>query len=65
MSFGITRAAELGAAMAELTPQVLPAVADGRIRPVMDSTPPFDQANTAAERLRTRQAHGKIVLPMP
>ncbi|RFC77211.1 hypothetical protein DXZ75_04150 [Streptomyces sp. AcE210] len=45
--------------------QVLPAVADGRIRPVMDSTLPYDRANTAAERLRTHQVHGKIILSMP
>ncbi|MFE4683950.1 zinc-binding alcohol dehydrogenase family protein [Streptomyces sp. NPDC056721] len=64
VSFGFTRAAELGAVIAELTPQVLPAVADGRIRPV-DTTLPFDQANTAAARLRTHQAHGKVVVSMP
>ncbi|WP_276314577.1 zinc-binding dehydrogenase [Streptomyces sp. AcE210] len=44
---------------------MLPAVADGRIRPVMDSTLPYDRANTAAERLRTHQVHGKIILSMP
>lgn len=65
VSFGFTRAAELGAVMAELTPQVLPAVAEGRIRLVIDTTLPFDQANTAAARLRTHQAHGKVVLSMP
>ncbi|MFB7193655.1 zinc-binding alcohol dehydrogenase family protein [Streptomyces sp. NPDC056240] len=65
VSFGFTRAAELGLVMAELAPQLLPAVAEGRIRPVIDTTLPFDQANTAAARLRTHQAHGKVVLSMP
>ncbi|GAB2745195.1 hypothetical protein GCM10027072_46570 [Streptomyces bullii] len=45
--------------------QLLPAVADARVRPLIDSTVTFDTADKAAERLRSHQAHGKITLAVP
>ncbi|WP_410611256.1 quinone oxidoreductase family protein [Amycolatopsis sp. lyj-109] len=65
VSFGFTRAAELGAVIANAGDQLLPAVADGRIRPLIDTTLSFDAADEAAERLRSHRAHGKIVLSVP
>ncbi|MGW1681009.1 quinone oxidoreductase family protein [Saccharopolyspora sp. NPDC002376] len=65
VSFGFSRPAELGEVMAALVPEVLPAVADGRIRPIIDEVFPFDRAAEAADRLRTGQANGKIVLVVP
>lgn len=65
VSFGFTRAAELGAVIAAAGEQLLPAVADGRIRPCLDSTYAFANAAEAAERLRSHQAHGKLVLTLP
>jgi len=62
VSFGFGRAAELGAVIAAAGEDLLPAVADGRIRPLIDSTHTFDTADRAAERLRTHRAHGKIVM---
>lgn len=62
VSFGFTRAAELGAVIAAAGLRLLPAVADGRVRPLIDSTHSFDTAADAAERLRSHRAHGKIVL---
>ncbi|MFD6274413.1 zinc-binding alcohol dehydrogenase family protein [Streptomyces sp. NPDC060209] len=65
VSYGFSRAAELGGVIAGLTPHVLPAVADGRIRPVIDTVFPLAQAKEAADRMRTNQAQGKVVLVMP
>ncbi|KAA5830672.1 zinc-binding dehydrogenase [Saccharopolyspora hirsuta] len=65
VSFGFGRPAELGAVLAGLVPEVIPAVADGRIRPVVDEVFPLDRAAAAVERLRTGQALGKIVLAVP
>ena len=45
-------------------PDVLPALADGRIRPIVDSVFAFDDAHLARARLRSNQAIGKIVLEM-
>ena len=44
--------------------EVLPAVADGRIRPVVDRVFPFDDAIKAADYLRSNEAIGKVVLEM-
>ncbi|MEU8509682.1 zinc-binding dehydrogenase [Streptomyces brevispora] len=44
---------------------LLPAVADDRVRPLIDTTLAFDTAARAAERLRSHQAQGKIVLTVP
>ena len=51
--------------IAALTPRVLPAVAQGSVRPIIDSILPFDQANGAADRMRDGSAHGKIILTVP
>ncbi|MGW0586021.1 zinc-binding dehydrogenase, partial [Streptomyces sp. NPDC002920] len=63
--FGFTRAAELGAVIAAAGKALLPAVAEGRVRPLVDTTLSFDTAAAAAERLRSHQAHGKIILTDP
>ena len=65
VSFGFTRADELADVIAALRAEVLPAVADGRITAVIDSEFDFEQAGAAAERLRSNQARGKIVLRVP
>lgn len=65
VSFGFTRAEELAQVIAGLAPEVIPAVAQRRIRPVIDSTFELAQAKRAADRMRSNQAHGKIVLTMP
>ncbi|MFC0452852.1 quinone oxidoreductase family protein [Rhodococcus jostii] len=62
VSFGFSRAEELGNVIAALVPDVIPAVADGRVRPVIDSVFTFGQATDAADRLRSNQSRGKIVL---
>ncbi|MEK8142021.1 zinc-binding dehydrogenase [Streptomyces sp. M10(2022)] len=65
VSFGFTRAAELGAVIAAAGRQLLPAIGDGRVRPVIDSTLSFDSATDAAARLRTHRSQGKIVMTLP
>ncbi|MFJ8749999.1 zinc-binding alcohol dehydrogenase family protein [Streptomyces sp. NPDC102441] len=65
VSFGFSRAAELGAVIAAAGERLLPAVADGRAQPLIDSTWSFDTAARAAARLRSHRAHGKIVLSVP
>jgi NADPH2:quinone reductase len=64
-TFSIRTAEERGEVAAALVPVVLPAVADGRIRPVVDSVFPFEEAQRAADRMRSNQAVGKIVIEMP
>ena len=59
------RATELGAVIAEAGRALLPAVADGRVRPLIDTTLSFGTAAQAAERLCSHQAHGKIILTVP
>ena len=65
VSFGFTRPEALGHVITALTDKVLPAVADSRIRPVIDSVHSFGQAHEAADRMRGHQAHGKIILTVP
>ncbi|UUU29778.1 zinc-binding alcohol dehydrogenase family protein [Streptomyces sp. CA-210063] len=65
VSFGFTQPAELGSVIATAGRQLLPAVADGRVRPLIDTTLSFDTSAQAAERLRSHQAHGKVVLTVP
>ncbi|MDA3644276.1 zinc-binding dehydrogenase [Saccharopolyspora indica] len=43
----------------------LPALSDGRLRPVVDQEFPFDRANDAAERVRSGATRGKVVLVLP
>jgi NADPH:quinone reductase len=61
-TFSVRTPDELASVCAALRPQVLPAVADGRISPVIDRVFDFDDAVKAAEYLRTNQAVGKVVL---
>ncbi|WP_067480041.1 quinone oxidoreductase family protein [Actinomadura hibisca] len=65
VSFGFTRPAELGDALATAFTALGPAIADGRVRAVIDHVLPLDEADRAADRLRDHQAHGKVVLTMP
>ncbi|MEU5598442.1 zinc-binding dehydrogenase [Streptomyces sp. NPDC020298] len=65
VSFGFTRAAELGAVIAAAGQDLLPAVADGRVRPLIDSILSFNTADQAVTRLRSHRALGKIVLTVP
>nr|WP_242687400.1 MULTISPECIES: zinc-binding dehydrogenase [unclassified Actinopolyspora] len=46
-------------------PEVIPAVPQGRIHLVIDSTFESAQAEQAADHMRSNQAHGKIVPTMP
>jgi len=52
----------LGEVISGLAAEVLPAVAEGRIRPMIDSTFDFDRADEAVDRLRSYEAQGKIIL---
>jgi len=64
-TFSIRTAEERGEVASALATEVLPALADGRIRPIVDSVFAFDDAHLAADRLRSNEAIGKIVLEMP
>lgn len=61
-TFSVRTTEERAAVAAALIPEVIPAVADGRIRPVVDTVIPFDRAQEAADRLRANQVVGKLVL---
>jgi NADPH:quinone reductase len=63
-TFSVRTPDELAAVCAAVRPEVMPAVADGRIRPVVDRVFAFDDAKKAADYLRGNQAVGKIVLRM-
>jgi NADPH2:quinone reductase len=63
-TFSVRTAGELGDVCAALRPQAIPAVADGRIRPVVDRVFPFEDALKAADYLRSNQGMGKVVLQM-
>lgn len=65
VSFGFSRPEALGHVIAVLRDEVMPAVANRRIHPVIDSVHAFDQAHEAADRMRSHQAHGKIILTVP
>jgi putative PIG3 family NAD(P)H quinone oxidoreductase len=56
--------AEKAAIARGIEEKVWPLVAEGRIRPVIDSTFPMDQAAAAHARMETSQHIGKIVLTM-
>lgn len=64
ISFGFTRADELGQVITSLENEVLPATADERIRAVSDQVLLFDRAVGAADRMRSGEAIGKIALSM-
>lgn len=65
VSYGFTRDREMADVIAGLLPEVLPAVARGEIRPVIDRTVDFADFQAAADRLRSGEAVGKIVLVLP
>jgi NADPH:quinone reductase-like Zn-dependent oxidoreductase len=43
---------------------VLPLIADGRIKPLVDRVYPFNELPAAAERLQTNAHVGKIVVTL-
>nr|WP_275673468.1 hypothetical protein [Streptomyces sp. MUM 16J] len=43
----------------------MPVVADGHIRPVLDTSWFFGTADQVVERLRSHRSEGKIVLTVP
>jgi NADPH:quinone reductase len=61
-TFSVRTPDELAAVCAAVRPEVMPAVADGRIRPVVDRVFAFEDAKKAADYLRANQALGKLVL---
>jgi NADPH:quinone reductase len=63
-TFSVRTPDELAGVCAALVPDALPAVADGRIRPVVDRVFAFDDAVKAADYLRSNQAIGKVVIEM-
>jgi NADPH:quinone reductase len=63
-TFSVRTSDELTDVCAALVPEVLPAVAVRRIRPVVDRVFAFDDALKAAEYLRSYEAVGKVVLQM-
>ncbi|MBF6339289.1 zinc-binding dehydrogenase [Nocardia abscessus] len=64
VSFGFTRDQEMADVIAGLLPEVIPAVARGQIRPVIDRTVDLTQFQQAADRLRSGEAVGKVVISM-
>jgi NADPH:quinone reductase-like Zn-dependent oxidoreductase len=61
-TFSVRSPEERGEVTARLIPDVLPAVAGGRIRPIVDRVVAFDDAQSAADRMRANEAVGKLVL---
>jgi len=64
-TFSIRSAEERADVYAAVTRDALPTVVDGRVRPVVDTVVPFADAQQAAERMRSNEAVGKIVLELP
>ncbi|WP_062996765.1 quinone oxidoreductase family protein [Nocardia mikamii] len=64
VSYGFTRPDEMAAVIAGLLPEVIPAVARGAIRPVVDRTVSWTEHGSALARLRSGAAVGKIVFTM-
>lgn len=62
VSFGFTRDTEMAGIIAGLLPEVMPAVARGEIRPVIDGTVDITEPARLADRLRSGETDGKIVL---
>jgi NADPH:quinone reductase-like Zn-dependent oxidoreductase len=63
-TFSVRTPQERAEVSAALVPDVLPALADGRVRPVIDRVFPFAQALAAAQHMRSNAAAGKIVLEL-
>jgi NADPH2:quinone reductase len=64
VSYGLTPPAVLGDLFDSLATEVLPAVAEGRIRALIDRAYAFRDAHTALERLASGEAGGKVVLQL-
>jgi NADPH2:quinone reductase len=64
-TFSIRSAEERADVYAAVTRNVLPTVADGRVRPIVDTVVPVTEAQRAVDRMRSNEAVGKIVLEMP
>ncbi|MCX5088352.1 zinc-binding dehydrogenase [Streptomyces sp. NBC_00365] len=64
-TFSVRTPDELADVCVALVPDVVPAVAEGRVRPVVDRVFAFDDAKAAADHMRSDQAVGKIVLTLP
>ena len=64
-TFSVRTPEERAEVCAALVPDVLPAVADGRIQAMIDRVVPFDEALSAAQCMRANEAAGKIVLELP
>ncbi|MGJ0184343.1 quinone oxidoreductase family protein [Corynebacterium glyciniphilum] len=62
VSFGFTRDWEMADIIAGLLPEVIPAVTRGEIRPKIDQTLPVTDFLLVAERLRSGDAQGKVVM---
>ena len=63
-TFSVRTAEERGEVCAALIPEVLPAVEAGSIKPIIDRVVPFADAQLAAERMRSNEAAGKLVLTL-
>jgi NADPH2:quinone reductase len=61
-TFSVRTPDEVAEVYAALVPDVLPALADGSIRPIVNRVFALDEAKQAAEYMRSHQAVGKIVL---
>ena len=62
VSFGFTRTQEMADVVAGLMPEVIPAVERGDIRAVVDSTYDVTDHEKVAERLRSGENTGKVVM---
>ena len=65
VSFGFSRADELGRVIADAESALAQAVAERTIRPIVDGRYSFEQAAAAIGRLRSGEAWGKIILDVP
>jgi NADPH:quinone reductase-like Zn-dependent oxidoreductase len=63
-TFSVRSAEERAEERAALIPEVLPAVAAGQLKPVIDTVFRFEEAQRAAERMRSNEAVGKLVLEL-
>jgi NADPH:quinone reductase-like Zn-dependent oxidoreductase len=64
-TFSIRTAEERAEVYAAVVREALPTVADGRVRPIVDRVVPLERAQEAADRMRSNEAVGKIVLAVP
>jgi NADPH:quinone reductase-like Zn-dependent oxidoreductase len=67
--FGVSNKLRSATQRAEFLPEfkaeVIPAIADGRIKPLVDQVFAFEQLEQAKEMMETNKHVGKIVLRMP